>query len=356
MYQGTPARTMKVAMTRYRLLFNHPFGTAHGVRDGTDALFLHLQRGSYSGYGEATMPPYVAHGADMVLEVLRSLLVSDLDALDQAAWEAWSKRHAREWPAPARAAVHMALCDLWAKEQGISVRDLLGLAPSGVSHNMFTIGDCPEAERVVRLGQVPSDNALKIKVGSVYDEGVIEWFVTHTERMLFLDANQGWRDVDEAAQLVALVPRKRCLGIEQPFKHDRPDMHAALRARIEVPVIADESISTLEELEAYGDAFDGVNLKLMKCGGLDHARHMAERARAMDKLVMLGCMSESTLGCAAMLSLDGMADLVDLDGPWLLRNDPFEGMEMAGKRWMVQGGHGHGVTDRGLLEWTPFGA
>jgi L-alanine-DL-glutamate epimerase-like enolase superfamily enzyme len=142
--------------------------------------------------------------------------------------------------------------------------------------------------------------------------------------------------------------------MEQPFPKARPDLHAELKARTRVPVYADESVQDLGDLERTAMAFSGVNVKLMKCGGLDRAAVLVEAARSRGMKVMLGSMSESSLGCTAMAGLADRADVVDLDGPWLLANDPFKGLDIQEGRLMVPAGPGLGAIPIAPLHWTPF--
>jgi L-alanine-DL-glutamate epimerase-like enolase superfamily enzyme len=139
--------------------------------------------------------------------------------------------------------------------------------------------------------------------------------------------------------------------MEQPFTEDDLDRHQELSTSGKVTVYADESIQDMAQLEARHAAFGGVNLKLMKCGGLDRAKAMAKCARELDLKVMLGSMSESSLGCTVMGHLAGMADIVDLDGPWLIANDPFRGIGMEQGRLRLPEGAGWAVDPVVELPW-----
>jgi L-Ala-D/L-Glu epimerase len=175
-------------------------------------------------------------------------------------------------------------------------------------------------------------------------------------RPLLIDANQGWHSVDQAMDILEAVEMGRLAGIEQPFPKDRWDLHRELKSRIEAPLFGDESIQGIEELERAPEAFTGVNIKLMKCGGMDVAIGMSIRARELGLKVMFGSMSESSLGCAAMAQLQDHADVLDLDGPWLLANDPFTGLRMGPGRMTVEDRFGCGVSLEAELDWHPVGA
>ena len=162
--------------------------------------------------------------------------------------------------------------------------------------------------------------------------------------------------MDQALAAIEVVGVERVVGLEQPFAKDRWELHKELANECPITVYGDESIQGLDDLERAPEAFGGVNLKLMKCGGLDVAEAMAERARELGLKVMLGSMSESTLGCGAMASLQHVADLADLDGPWLISNDPFEGLEMHQGRLVMDGIERIRLKEPSLLDFIPVGA
>lgn len=223
---------------------------------------------------------------------------------------------------------------------------------------MVTLGLVNMVDIRSALQDLPYTEVLKVKLNGVDDEHYVKEVLRWDDRKLFLDANQCWTTLDQAMAVLQAVGEERLAGIEQPFKKDRWDLHGELHHRTQVTVYGDESIQGPEDLERAAGVFGGVNIKLMKCGGLDVAVGMAQRAHALGMRVMLGCMSESSLGCGAMAQLAPLADLVDLDGPWLLSNDPFEGLYLDHGRIACTGTTGFGVRPvlARLPEWTYFGA
>ncbi len=343
---------MQLALARYRLLFHHPFGTAHGLRDGTDSVFVQLSNDGLHGYGEATLPPYLPHSQDSVHEELSRIDFNRIPLL-------LTDPSAALTP-PARAALSLAYYDLISKEISVSISSYLTI-PDGARSKamaMVTLGHSKLGEIALKLTELPQMAVLKVKLGSADDEGTLESVKSLDDRPLFLDANQGWTSVGQAMKAIAVAGEDRVLGLEQPFAKERWDLHAELRRSTRIPVYGDESIQGLADLERAPEAFDGVNLKLVKCGGLDRAMVMAERAAELGLKVMLGSMSESSLGCGAMVHLAGMAELVDLDGPWLVRNDPFCGLGLSDGRFTLDGSVGVGVRPRSghALDWIPIGA
>lgn len=345
---------MEFALARYRLRFKHPFGTAHGLRDGTDSVFVRIQRKGFVGYGEASLPPYLNETQDSVHEELECFWLKFGREFDPTVGP---------WPfndpisAPARAAIQVAHRMLIANELNGSDESGSRVEERGSTATcMVTLGHTEVDRIALKLKELPLAPILKVKLGAANDLEFLRAVSQMDARKLFLDANQGWTSLDQALAAIEIVGVERVVGLEQPFAKDRWDLHKALASECPVTVYGDESIQGPDDLERAPEAFGGVNLKLMKCGGLDVAQAMAERARELGLKVMLGSMSESTLGCGAMASLQHMADLADLDGPWLISNDPFEGLEMHQGRLVMEGIERIRLKEPSFLDFSPIGA
>lgn len=343
-------------LAHYRLKFKRPFGIAHGVRDGTDALFLRVTLDDHVGLGEVTFPPYLPWTASEVeREVCRwaprlhqvhgtvnaEMLVDLLD--DQPLTP------------PCRNVLFMALSDLLSRRTKSPTWKWLKAPQPDLRQPMITLGHCTLPELPQRLAEMPRFPILKVKLGTETDEALLPTLMRLDDRPLFIDGNQGIKDIDMMYRLIDIAG-DRLVGIEQPFSKDRNALHAQLANATDIPVYGDESIQGMDDLERGRQYFTGVNIKLLKCGGLDRAVRMAERARAFGMNVMLGSMSESSLGCTAMAHLGGLADVVDVDGPWLLSNDPCKGLEWSGRHLEMPVGLGHGVDLVSSLEFNPIGA
>jgi L-alanine-DL-glutamate epimerase-like enolase superfamily enzyme len=246
------------------------------------------------------------------------------------------------WNGAAKCAIDIALHDLVGKVTGRAVHDLLGLSAE-IPPTDFTLGlDEPAvvAERARRAGAFP---ALKIKVGGPADLATLRAVREVYAKPIRVDANTGW--TPEAAR--ALVPALFDLGvelIEQPFPATRLDWLADLQANSPLPIVADESAVTIEDLDALVGVVAGVNVKLAKCGGVGAAARMLTRARELGFRTFLGCMEETSVGIAASAAVASLAEWVDLDGNLLLAADPFEGLEMGpDHRWILTAGAGLGV-------------
>ncbi len=244
-----------------------------------------------------------------------------------------------------KCAIDIALHDLAGKRLGLPVHELLGL-PGDVPPTDFTLGiDEPAvvAERARRAGDFP---ALKVKVGGPSDIETLEAVRAVYAGPIRVDANTGW--TPEGA--VALLPDLARLGvelIEQPFPARRLDQLRWLQDRSELPIVADESAVTIEDLDALVGVVAGVNVKLAKCGGIGPARRMLERARVLGFRTFIGCMEETSIGIAASAAVSSLAEWVDLDGCLLLAEDPVAGLELGpDKRWRLSDRPGLGLQLR----------
>ena len=339
----------------YHLRYHRPFATAHGSRTGTDAVFLQLVRNGVKGYGEAALPPYLQEGADRVRAVLEAVSPAGLDevlAVPEAL--AWIDR-ATAGSKGARSALVMAYYDLTANEIGCSVESMVKVEAGPSARAMATLGMMPAEQVPEALRSLPKVGVLKVKVDAAQGEVLLKAAREHWSGAFFLDGNQGLGSVDQALRLLDMLEGREVLGFEQPFPVDRPELHRFLGERSGITVFADEAVQDAGDLDAVAGAYGGVNVKGLKCGGLDRALELARAARSRGLKVQLGCMSESSLGCAALLPLNALADLADLDGPWLIANDPFSGLEVRNGAYQATGDQGFGVQLARSLFDDPFG-
>ena len=245
----------------------------------------------------------------------------------------------------AKCALDIALHDLAGKALDLPIHRLLGLSPE-IPPTDFTLGiDEPAvvAERARRRASFP---ALKIKVGGAHDLATLQAVRGVFGGPIRVDANVGWTPESAAA----IVPELVRLGvelIEQPFPPRRYAWLRDLQAISPLPIVADESAVSIEDLDALVGVVDGVNVKLAKCGGVGPAARMLARARELGFRTFLGCMEETSVGIAASAAVASLAEWVDLDGCLLLADDPFTGLELGPDcRWRLTEAPGHGVTRR----------
>ena len=337
-----------------RLALRDPFVIAraeHGAGRAITTVIIEITDDRHPGIvglGEGYPDPYYGETPETMAVVLPLLAEAiGTPALDRAglvaASVAMNTRIANH--GAAKCAIDIALHDLAGKVAGTPVVDLLGLSRD-IPPTDFTLGiDTPAvvAERALRASQFP---ALKIKVGGPDDVATLEAVRAVYAGPIRVDANTGWT-LDDA---VALLPRLVDLGVElveQPFPARRLDLLRAFQAASPLPVVADESAVTIDDLDALVGVVAAVNVKLAKCGGVGPAAMMLTRARELGFRTFLGCMEETSVGIAASAAVASLADWVDLDGNLLLTDDPFEGLELdAESRWRLTDRPGLGVSRR----------
>jgi len=242
------------------------------------------------------------------------------------------------------AALDMALWDWKGKKLGAPVHRLLGMPAGRMAVTTFTIGiDSPEVmQKKVKEGEkYPS---LKVKVGLPADEENIRAIRAVTNKPIRVDANEGWQTPEEAISRIRWLATMGIEFVEQPLPASKNAMMKAVKAASPLPLVADESVLHPPDIPSLAGLFDGINVKLAKCGGITRAYEMAAIGRALGFKLMLGCMIESSLGIAAGVAVAPLYDWLDLDGNLLISNDPFKGLTIVDGRWQEPMGPGLGVV------------
>jgi L-alanine-DL-glutamate epimerase-like enolase superfamily enzyme len=305
----------------------HAFGISRGSRSEFAVEFLTLEAGGAEGLGEASPSAY--YGGETAASVR-----DFFKKLDSLSWDAAASPSALMRPllaaslfdGAAKAAADMALWDLHARLRGEPVWKSMGLGAPEPKPTSFTIALGKASELEAKLREAAAYPILKVKVGTAEDEANLALVRSLFGGALRLDANAAWAP-EEATRKIEKLSVFGAEFIEQPIAPE----HGAegwrfVRARSLLPLVADESVRVPEDLDGMEGCFDGVNIKLMKCGGLSEGLRLARRAKAMGMKVMLGCMIESSLAVTAAFQLSTLADWLDLDGHLLIEDDPFEGV------------------------------
>jgi L-alanine-DL-glutamate epimerase-like enolase superfamily enzyme len=304
------------------LKLRNPFRVSYGTSETRQAFILTLQ--GDEGIGEGTIPPYYKIDAAAMTAYWRHAAASEAPFPEKADQIA---RWIPDGPAPARSAVDLALFDRLAKRQAAPLYKFLGLPYPPALATSFTIGiDSPDAMAQMAR-QIPDYGVIKIKLGSTDDESRVRAIrEARPDAKLRVDANAGWT-VDHAIHHLRWLERYDPELIEQPLPRELIAEMGEVQRHTRVPVVADESVQTVEDVERLAAAHvRGINVKLMKVGGLSPALAILRRARELEMKIMLGCMIETSLGTTAMAHLAGLADWIDLDAPLLISNDPFDGI------------------------------
>ncbi|MFC1746960.1 enolase C-terminal domain-like protein, partial [Candidatus Neomarinimicrobiota bacterium] len=187
---------------------------------------------------------------------------------------------------------------------------------------------------------------LKVKVGTESDEEMINAVRAETDKPLLVDANEGWATKEEALEKITWLTSEGVKVVEQPLRTTMLEETRWLRERIDIPIMADESVKTARDIPILDTAFDGINIKLMKAGGVQEALRMLWLAKSLGMKTMLGCMIETSVGISAAASLSPLVDYADLDGNLLIANDPFTGVQVEEGKLILSETPGIGVTPR----------
>jgi L-alanine-DL-glutamate epimerase-like enolase superfamily enzyme len=243
----------------------------------------------------------------------------------------------------AKAAIDIALMDWVGKKLGVPLYRYFGLDPREAPVTSFSIGiDTPEITRQ-KVREAAAFPVLKIKVGLDTDEATIAAVRGVTSKPLRVDANEGWKNKEEAVRKINWLEKQGVEFVEQPMPAAMLEETRWVRSRVHIPLIADEACLHPADIPKLANSFDGVNVKLMKCGGILEAYRMIQIARSLGLKIMLGCMIESSIGVTAAAHLSPLVDYADLDGNLLIANDPYRGVRVANGKLVLPEGPGLGL-------------
>ncbi len=334
---------MKLILRPYNLKLKHTFTISYDSRDTQDTLIVELQDGNYSGYGEATSNPYYGFTIEnmvTVLENIRPQIENYPFSNPEAFWAAMEpllKEHSF-----VQCALDMAANDLYGKKLGMPLYKLWGLHTEETPLTNYTIGIDTIEKMVQKMKEVPWP-LYKIKLGTKDDVAIIRELRNHTDAVFRVDANCAW-GVDETIENSRIFAGLNVEFIEQPMKADNMEAMKEVYIHSALPLIADEScIEENDVAKCYGH-FHGINIKLVKCGGLTPARRMIAEARKLGMKVMVGCMTESSVGISAIAQLLPMLDYVDMDGALLLKEDIASGVTISYGRVSYPAENGTGAV------------
>ncbi len=334
---------MKLTLHHFELPTRHPFTISRGTTTVQEALIVELEQDGMHGYGEA--PAYDYYGSTMenmtaALENARGQI--EAATLDDPA-ELWETlRPVLGQTTFPQCALDIAAHDLWGKLRGQPVWKLWGLSLDKNPPTDYTIGIDPIDVMLERMDEFPGFPVYKIKLGTPNDLEVIRALREHTDAVFRVDANCAWT-AEETIRNSGPMKELGVEFIEQPMEPDRWDDMKEVYAKSALPVIADESCQVEADVDRCTGHFHGINIKLVKCGGLTPARRMIARARELDMRVMVGCFTESSVGISAIAQLLPLLDYVDMDGALLVGRDIATGVTIDRGRVIYPNENGCGV-------------
>lgn len=333
----------------YELHLKHVFTLATSSRSTTPVMLTEIEFDNIVGYGEASMPPYLGESHETATTFLRKVdlaqfkspyLMEDILAYIE---------HLAPGNYAAKASIDIALHDLVGKLMKQPWYKIWGLNPDKTPTTSFTIGiDKPEVVRT-KVKEAAPYRILKVKLGQGNDKEMIETVRSETNKPICVDINQGWTDRKMALEMSYWLKEQGVVFIEQPMSKTSIDDTAWLTQNSPLPIIADEAFQTIGDFKTVQGVYNGINIKLMKCGGLRSAYAMIKMARALGMKVMIGCMTETSCAVTAAAQLSPLVDWADLDGNLLIDNDVFEGVKISDGKIVLPDRPGIGIIKNKIL-------
>jgi L-alanine-DL-glutamate epimerase-like enolase superfamily enzyme len=322
---GSGGGRMKLSFQPYTVELRHAFVLSTSARTSTPVMLTEIEYEGLTGYGEASMPPYLGESHKTVAEFLSKVNLGQF----RSPFELEDILAAVDSIAPgnpaAKASVDIALHDLVGKIMKQPWHRIWGYTASKAPYTSFTIAiDKPDIVRQ-KTKEAAQFRILKVKLGRDTDREMIETIRSVTDVPLCADVNQGWKDRNRALEMSQWLKEKNCVFLEQPMPKEQKDDLAWLTERSPIPIIGDEGVQRLPDVYRAKGVYSGINIKLMKSTGMREARKMLDAARALGLKVMIGCMTETSCAISAASQLSPAVDWADLDGALLISNDLFKG-------------------------------
>jgi L-alanine-DL-glutamate epimerase-like enolase superfamily enzyme len=337
------SRDLRFERRRIELRLRHPWTIARNSSVTKTNVLTRLLCDGIEGLGEAA--PNVRYGedADSVLRTLEAL--APLLGKDPALLDDILDRVGATLPGQnaAKASIDIALHDWAGRKEGVPLWRRFGADPLKTPPTSMSIGLADIEIMQDKVRAATGFSVLKIKVGLANDREILEGIRRVTDLPLYVDANEGWKDRERAVEMIRFMEGMGVVLVEQPLPASDLDGAKHVRDRVNLPIIADEAVRTIEDIGPLAQAYDGINIKLQKSGGLRMARRMIGAARSFGMKVMLGCMIETSIGITAAAHLSPLADFADLDGNLLLAEDPFRGAQVRGGRLILPDRPGLGI-------------
>lgn len=344
---------MQASYIEFKLELKHTFTIARFSRTSTPLLLLKLSYEGTDGYGEASMVPYLGESYESATAFLEKVdwsrfrypfdfreIIAYLDSISAAQ--------------PAiKAAIDIALNDINGKIRQQPCYQIYGADPAKMPFTSYTIGiDSPEVIKQ-KVADAKDFKVIKVKLGTENDKEIINTIRSVSDLPLYVDANQGWSDRKQAVEMVYWLHDQGVLLIEQPMDKLDKEGNAWLTGRSPIPILADEAVQRLADIDHIRGAYHGINIKLMKSAGMYEAHQMILKARSYGMKVMIGCMSETSIATQAGIALAPLCDWSDLDGPYLTKNNPFTAPQLVNGKYKTEDLPGLGLKGLPLNLFYP---
>ncbi len=335
---------MKISCKEFELLLKHPFSISKFTRTSTPLMLIKLELDDFVGYGEASMVPYMGESYASAQSFLKKVDFNRFKfPFNMAEIHAYLDDLEPGNPA-IKAAIDIALHDLIGKIENQALYKYFGSDPMQMPVTSYTVGiDSPEVIKE-KLLDAKQFKVIKVKLGRDNDKEIIETIRSVSDLPLFVDANQGWTDKKQAIDLCYWLHDQGVVLIEQPMDKMDIDGNAWITQRSPIPIMADEAMQRIADLDKLKGAYHGINIKLMKTAGLYEAKLLIDQAKKWDMKILIGCMSETSIATLAGIALAPQCNWADLDGPWLTTNNPFDQPVLVDGKYVLNDLPGLGLT------------
>jgi L-alanine-DL-glutamate epimerase-like enolase superfamily enzyme len=315
---------LQVGIIRTTYHLRNSFNIANYNRTSTPAVIVRVSDGEHIGWGEAALPPYLLETPESVESFITKFQLQRFADDFSLSFILSELQNFSDNNSAAKAAIDIAIHDLRAKQLGVACSDLFGINAEHHLPTSYTLG-IDSVENIRRITTEASNfKIIKVKLGGNHDRKTIQTIRTLTSKPLFVDLNQGWKSIEQAKQESEWLSSQGVILIEQPFPKLWLEESFRLKEVSDLPIIADESCQRIGDITQVANAFDGINIKLMKSAGMAEAQQMIGAARSQNLKILMGSMTESSVATMAANIFAPLVDFLDLDGPWLLANNPFQ--------------------------------
>ncbi len=332
---------MKITVHRFELPLRHTFRISRGASDVQETIVVELEEDGFKGYGESTTNDYYKVTSESLYSSLMSAPLPKTWSHPSEVWSLLDSHFGENYFA--RNALDAAYYDLWGKKLGKPVYELLGLTLDTCPYSDYTIGIDNIPKMVEKMLEFDGWPIYKIKLGSDNDLAIVRELRKHTNAIFRVDANCGW-SAKQTIEYSHALKELNVEFIEQPMPPALNNEMPSVIREAALPIIADESCVVEADVDKSLECFDGINIKLTKCGGITPALRMIKKAREAGKKVMAGCMTESTVGISAIGQILPLLDYVDMDGAILLKEDVADGVKLEKGKAIFPSTNGNGLT------------
>jgi L-alanine-DL-glutamate epimerase-like enolase superfamily enzyme len=335
---------MQLTYQPFELQLRHPFTIAKFSRTSTPIMLVQVEHEGYTGFGEASMVPYMGESHQTATEFLNRVDAAQFKyPFDFQSIISYLDTIAPGQPA-VKAAIDIALHDLDGKLKGQACWQLFGSNPAIMPVTSFTIGIDTKEVIIQKVKEAEGLRVIKVKLGRDSDKELIQTIRLVTDVPLYVDANQGWTNREQSLDMIYWLEEQGVKLIEQPMLKTDIDGNAWLTEHSPIPIIGDESVQRLPDVAKAKGVYHGINIKLMKSGGMYEAQQMINQAKKLNLKVLIGCMSETSCATLAAAALAPQCDWADLDGPFLISNNPYKMPGFKDGKWVLNNQPGLGLV------------